>query len=429
MYRSLSVFNIPTDWTTIETNNNEVEVLMNTAWQDSRVHEIVERMASLYSEKIRHAVLEVGKVVLGAEMAKISTKLLLLLIARGHALLEAVPGVAKTLVVKSLTDVVDAESVIHQFHEDMLAGDLLGDYDYVIKTVEGGKPIIESIYVPGILPSHGTNIFFADEINRARTKSVSPLLSLMQEGQVIVRGRVTKMPEFFTVFGTLNPLESEVYPLGEAVSDRFTMKIIVPFADPETFLEIQKMTTLAGIEKREKLTSQVGVGDILAMRSEIDEYHRLATPPRDWAEHYGGRRYVNALYNWFKQAPYTKEYSDILRLVPYEGKNQGAVSPRAFLQIEAMAKAVAAFFPEKSHLLLHMASHVQRVVRESIPHRLWFRPGVSQEEQIQHGREIVEKCLWDLYMGTKSSDRGPLVQSGNSEWKPRKPEEFSWDLV
>ncbi len=163
---------------------------------------------------------EIGKVVVGRE--KEVTLLLVCLLARGHALLEGVPGTSKTLVGKAFSKCLDLSFKRIQFTPDMLPLDIVGGFIFNLKTRE-----LEFKQGPIF-----ANIILADEINRAAPKIQSALLEAMQELQVTVEGHTSKLPAPFMVIATQNPLDFEgVYPLPESQLDRFMMK--VEFGYPE----------------------------------------------------------------------------------------------------------------------------------------------------------------------------------------------------
>jgi MoxR-like ATPase len=159
---------------------------------------------------------EVGKAVVGQD--SVITGLVICLLCRGHALLEGVPGVAKTLLVRSLAGSLSLQSARVQFTADLMPGDLTGSLIYDAKTAlfqfrEG--PVF-------------TNLLLADEINRTPPKTQAALLEAMGERQVSVEGTPRPLPEPFLVAATQNPIEYEgTYPLPEAQLDRFLVKLTV----------------------------------------------------------------------------------------------------------------------------------------------------------------------------------------------------------
>lgn len=166
--------------------------------------------------------LEMGKVIIGQK--HLIDNLILALLADGHILLEGVPGLAKTLSIKTLAQIVDVSFSRIQFTPDLLPADLIGTLIYSQKkeefTVKLG-PIF-------------ANFILADEINRSPAKVQSALLEAMQERQVTIGDTTNKLPEPFLVMATQNPLEQEgTYPLPEAQVDRFMLKVLVDYPKRE----------------------------------------------------------------------------------------------------------------------------------------------------------------------------------------------------
>jgi len=185
------------------------------------------KKAEGYSEKIKQVHSEISKIIVGQE--DIIEKLLIALISDGHVLIEGVPGLAKTLMVKTLSECLDCSFVRLQFTPDLLPADITGTkiYDHKdisFKTVKG--PIF-------------TNFVLADEINRAPPKVQSALLEAMQEKQVSIQGDTLKLNKPFMVLATQNPIESEgTYKLPEAQVDRFMFKILISYPTKNNEIEI-----------------------------------------------------------------------------------------------------------------------------------------------------------------------------------------------
>jgi MoxR-like ATPase len=160
---------------------------------------------------------EVGKVVVGQDPAV--TGLVIALLCRGHVLLEGVPGVAKTLMVRALSASLALETKRLQFTPDLMPGDVTGSLIYDARTAEFS-------FRPGPI---FTNLLLADEINRTPPKTQASLLEAMEERQVSVEGEPRMLPDPFIVVATQNPIEYEgTYPLPEAQLDRFLLKLTVP---------------------------------------------------------------------------------------------------------------------------------------------------------------------------------------------------------
>ncbi|GAA1506944.1 MoxR family ATPase [Dactylosporangium maewongense] len=160
---------------------------------------------------------EVGKVVVGQDA--VVSGMVIALLARGHVLLEGVPGVAKTLLVRTIAAALDLDTKRVQFTPDLMPGDVTGSLIFDARTAE-----FEFREGPVF-----TNLLLADEINRTPPKTQASLLEVMEERQVSVEGRARPLPDPFLVAATQNPIEYEgTYPLPEAQLDRFLLKLTVP---------------------------------------------------------------------------------------------------------------------------------------------------------------------------------------------------------
>ena len=170
-----------------------------------------------------HQVLErLGTVVLGQD--DMLRQMMVALLAGGHALLEGVPGTAKTLAIRSLAMAMDLRFGRVQFTPDLMPTDMVG-----VNVLDELRK--EFVYHPGPL---FTDLLLADEINRAPAKTQAALLEAMQERQVTVDGKTRPLPAGFTVFASQNPVEYEgTYPLPEAQLDRFLLKIEIPYPTPQ----------------------------------------------------------------------------------------------------------------------------------------------------------------------------------------------------
>ncbi|MGH8831913.1 MAG: AAA family ATPase, partial [Polaromonas sp.] len=175
---------------------------------------------------------EVKRVVVGQD--RFLERVMVAILAQGHLLVEGVPGLAKTLTVKTLANTIRGEFKRIQFTPDLVPADLVGTRIYNQKTGE---------FSTSLGPVF-TNLLLADEINRAPAKVQSALLEVMQERQVTIAGMTHKVPEPFLVMATQNPIETEgTYPLPEAQVDRFMMKVLVDYpSDAEEFVIVQRVT-------------------------------------------------------------------------------------------------------------------------------------------------------------------------------------------
>jgi MoxR-like ATPase len=210
-----------------------------------------------FAEQARRIEAEVGKVIVGQQ--ELVRQTLTCLLANGHALLEGVPGLGKTMLIRTIGDVIDCSFNRIQFTPDLMPADITGTN---ILVEEGGSRVFR--FQPGPVFA---NLVLADEINRATPKTQSSLLEAMQEHQVTVaRQRYPLDPPFF-VLATQNPLEMEgTYPLPEAQLDRFLFKVMVPFPSEEDLLRIIDRTTGADVPVASKVCTA----------AEIVEMQRLA---------------------------------------------------------------------------------------------------------------------------------------------------------
>jgi MoxR-like ATPase len=180
---------------------------------------------------------EIGKVIVGQD--EIVEGTLASLVAGGHVLLEGVPGLGKTLLVRTLADALHLKFQRIQFTPDLMPADLIGT-NVVLETPEGRKKF-EFQQGPVF-----ANVLLADEINRATPKTQSALLEAMQEHSVTVAGQTYRLPEPFFVLATQNPLEMEgTYPLPEAQLDRFLCKLLVKYPSSQQMETILDRTTEA----------------------------------------------------------------------------------------------------------------------------------------------------------------------------------------
>jgi MoxR-like ATPase len=175
---------------------------------------------------------EVKRVVVGQD--RFLERVLVAMLAQGHLLVEGVPGLAKTLTVKTLAQTLRGQFKRIQFTPDLVPADLVGTRIYNQKSGE---------FTTSLGPVF-TNLLLADEINRAPAKVQSALLEVMQERQVTIAGETHKVPEPFLVMATQNPIETEgTYPLPEAQVDRFMMKVLVGYpSDDEEFVIVERVT-------------------------------------------------------------------------------------------------------------------------------------------------------------------------------------------
>ena len=180
---------------------------------------------------------ELSKVIVGQN--EIIEHMFIALLCRGHVLLEGVPGLAKTLLIKCLANSLDLKFNRIQFTPDLMPSDITGT-DIIQEDPESGGR--KMVFAPGPV---FTNILLADEINRTPPKTQSALLDAMQEHRVTVQGRTYELEEPFYVFATQNPIELEgTYPLPEAQLDRFMFHIVIDHPPEDEELEVVRSTTV-----------------------------------------------------------------------------------------------------------------------------------------------------------------------------------------
>src|SRR5689334_20480965 len=175
---------------------------------------------------------EVKKVIVGQD--HLLERLVVALLARGHILVEGVPGLAKTMAIKTLAEAIGGEFNRIQFTPDLVPADLVGTRIYNQKTGEFNTSLGPVF----------TNLLLADEINRAPAKVQSALLEVMQERQVTIGRETFKVPNPFLVLATQNPIETEgTYALPEAQVDRFMLKVLIGYpSSTEEFVIVERMT-------------------------------------------------------------------------------------------------------------------------------------------------------------------------------------------
>jgi MoxR-like ATPase len=283
---------------------------------------------------LERALFEVKRVVVGQD--RMVERMVVALLARGHLLLEGVPGVAKTLAVRTLAEVVGGRFSRLQFTPDLMPGDIVGTRIW--------RPSTESFDIE--TGPVFANLVLADEINRAPAKVQSALLEAMAERQVSIGGRTLRLPDPFLVLATQNPVESEgVYPLPEAQRDRFLMKVDVTYPDDREELAIlQRMSV--DVPHAERV---LGTDDVIALQAATDRVF----------VHHAVAQYAVDLV----MATRTPEAFGLPEL---QGVLEYGVSPRATLGLVAAARALAVL-RGRSYVLPH---DVADVARDVLGHRI-----------------------------------------------------------
>lgn len=239
---------------------------------------MTEQLAALPEEAqlMEQVLYEVKKVIVGQD--HLLERLLVAILAEGHLLVEGVPGLAKTLTVKTLAEAIHGSFKRIQFTPDLVPADLVGTRIYNQKTGE---------FSTSLGPVF-TNLLLADEINRAPAKVQSALLEVMQERQVTIGGETHIVAEPFMVMATQNPIETEgTYPLPEAQVDRFMMKVVVDYpSEGDEFVVVERV--MAG---QAQVNPVLDTKQLLDLRRVVDKVYvdpslirhsvRLATATRD----------------------------------------------------------------------------------------------------------------------------------------------------
>ncbi len=299
---------------------------------------------------------EMHKVIIGQQ--GMVDRLLVGLLANGHILLEGVPGLAKTLAIKSLAKTIKARFSRIQFTPDLLPADLIGTMIYSQKTEE-------------FLVRKGpvfANFILADEINRAPAKVQSALLEAMQERQVTIGDNTFKLDEPFLVLATENPLEQEgTYPLPEAQVDRFMMKVVIgyPTRDEEKLILRQNMQ-----QQFPSTTPVVEPADIIKARDVVRDV-------------YLDEKIENYITDIVFATRYPDQYklSKLVPLISYGG------SPRASINLALAAKAYA-FIRQRGYVI---PEDIRAVCHDVLRHRV----GLTYEAEAENitSEDIINDIL------------------------------------
>ncbi len=289
---------------------------------------------------------EISKAVVGQN--KIIERLLVALLANGHVLLEGMPGLAKTLLVRSLGTALGVKFERVQFTPDLLPSDIVGTMIFNQKNGE---------FTTHIGPIFA-NLVLADEINRAPAKVQSALLEAMQERQVTIGGVSHKLPAPFFVMATQNPIEQEgTYPLPEAQTDRFLFKLQLDY--PSEVEEREMMGRWGQVTRAPQLQAVTSSEELLSLRAAVDQVF-VSPAVQD---------YILAIVRATRAAA-----------TPAPGKpatlSFGA-SPRASLALYQSAKALACIRGE-NHVL---PAHVQELVPDVLRHRIGLTYEAEANEQ------------------------------------------------
>lgn len=296
---------------------------------------------------------EIGRIIVG--QTHLVDCLLIGLLSDGHLLLEGLPGLAKTLAITTLSKVCQVDCKRVQFTPDLLPSDLIGT------TIYNPKEAIFEVSPGPIF----TNLFLADEINRAPPKVQSALLEVMQEKQVTLNGKTFKIEPPYLVLATQNPIEQEgTYPLPEAQTDRFMMKVKIGYPTKEEEAEI--INRMSALSKRPEAKPVLSKTDIL-----------------------DARKLVENIYIDLKVVEFILDIVQATR-VPHketEGLIQLGASPRASLFLVQAAKALA-FLSGRSFVT---PEDVKALSPEILRHRI--KPSYEAEAQEISSDEIIRRIF------------------------------------
>lgn len=300
---------------------------------------------------------EMSKTIIGQK--DMVQKLLVALLADGHILLEGVPGLAKTLAIKALSQSIDVAFSRIQFTPDLLPADVIGTMIYSQRSEEFSVkkgPIF-------------SNFILADEINRAPAKVQSALLEAMQERQVTIGQQTFKLAEPFLVLATMNPIEQEgTYPLPEAQTDRFMLKVVLDYPrKEEEKLIIRQNVRPEGMGRPQRV---VGPQDIVNARKLVREVYM-----DEKIEQY----IVDIVFATRKPDQY--KLNDLSSLISFGG------SPRASINLALGAKAYA-FIKHRGYVI---PEDVRAVCHDVLRHRI----GLTYEAEAENisVKEIIDRVL------------------------------------
>lgn len=300
--------------------------------------------------------MEMHKVIVGQK--QMVERLLIGLLSNGHILLEGVPGLAKTLAIKSLANIIDAHFSRIQFTPDLLPADLIGTMIYSQKKEE-------FIVRKGPLFA---NFILADEINRSPAKVQSALLEAMQEKQVTIGDQTYPLSEPFLVLATQNPIEQEgTYPLPEAQVDRFMLKVVIGYPTREE----EKLIMRQNIERNQPVTRTIiKPEDILKARNLTREVYL-----------------DEKIENYITDIVFATRFPAENKLKKFEGLISYGASPRASINLALAAKAYA-FIKRRGYVI---PEDVRAIAHDVLRHRI----GLTYEAEAENitTSDIINEIL------------------------------------
>lgn len=310
-----------------------------------------------HQEKIQKVISEVGKVVIGQEY--MVNRLLVGLFTQGHILLEGVPGLAKTLTVNALADVLKLDFQRIQFTPDLLPADLVGTMIYNQQKAEfevKKGPIF-------------ANLILADEVNRSPAKVQSALLEAMQEKTVSIGETTYKLDRPFLVMATQNPIDQEgTYPLPEAQVDRFMLKIHVDYLSKED--EMKVMRRISNMSFNPQLETVLTKDDIFSIREEINQVTISESV----------EKYIIELV-FATRNPMEYGLKDEAQYIQF------GASPRASINLNLAAKAMA-FFNQRDYVL---PEDIKEIADDVLNHRILLNYEAEADEVTTH--DIIKSIL------------------------------------
>lgn len=300
--------------------------------------------------------MEMGKVIIGQKM--MVERLLIGLLSNGHILLEGVPGLAKTLAIKSLSHIINTKFSRIQFTPDLLPADVIGTMIYNQKNED-------------FLVKKGplfANFILADEINRAPAKVQSALLEAMQERQVTIGEKSYKLEEPFLVMATQNPIEQEgTYPLPEAQVDRFMLKVVIPYPNKEEEKSILRQHLLSEFPTTATVLKPE---DIIKAREVVKEV------------------YIDEkIENYITDIVFATRYPADFKLEKFSGMISYGASPRATINLALAAQAYA-FIKRRGYVI---PEDIRAICHDVLRHRI----GLTYEAEAENitTSDIINEIL------------------------------------
>lgn len=322
---------------------------------ETNIRELNEKIQQ-ESQFIDLITMEMNKVIIGQK--HMTERLLIGLLANGHILLEGVPGLAKTLAINSLANVISAKFSRIQFTPDLLPADLIGTLIYSQKKEE-------FVVKKGPLFA---NFILADEINRSPAKVQSALLEAMQERQVTIGDTTFKLEEPFLVMATQNPIEQEgTYPLPEAQVDRFMLKVVINYPKQEE----EKLIMRQNISNTQAKTNTViSPAEVLKARAIVREVYL-----------------DEKIENYITDIVFASRYPKEFKLDKYENMISYGASPRASINLALAAKAFA-FIKRRGYVI---PEDVRAIAHDVMRHRI----GLTYEAEAENitSENIINEIL------------------------------------